>query len=118
MWRVTTAMPTQGRQDLPPMPRYGGDKERGTQTTRRRAQNAPAKSCAPNSPQAAGSIPPKLSDQFPPTVRFDLDTCGSMWHVFCLITVSGLTKGIIFGHEYGIWLASSQRVLADSEMDP
>ena len=70
------------------MPRYGGDKERGTQTNRRRAQNAPAKSCAPNSPQAAGSIPPKLSDQFPPTVRFDLDTCGSMWHVFCLITVS------------------------------
>ena len=32
--------------------------------------------------------------------------------------IPGLTKGIIFGHEYGIWLASSQRVLADSEMDP
>jgi len=30
---------------------------------------------------------------------------------------AGLTKGISFGHEYGIWLASNQRVLTDSEMD-
>ena len=84
------------------MPRYGGDKERGTQTTRRRAQNAPAKSCAPNSPQAAGSIPPKLSDQFPPTVRFDLDTCGSMWHVFCLTTVS-IRKSCVAVGVRGFW---------------
>jgi len=30
---------------------------------------------------------------------------------------AGLTKGISFGHEYGIWLASSRRVKADSDMD-
>jgi len=35
----------------------------------------------------------------------------------CVPFSSGLTKGISFGHEYGIWLASSQRLLADSEMD-
>jgi len=43
------------------------------------------------------------------------------WGVYCdLVCVleSGLTKGIIFGHEYGIGLVSSQRVLADNEMDP
>ena len=29
----------------------------------------------------------------------------------------GLTKGISFSHEYGMWLGSSHRVLADSEPD-
>jgi len=30
---------------------------------------------------------------------------------------AGLTKGISFSHEYGMWLGSSHRVLADSEPD-
>ena len=39
----------------------------------------------------------------------------SFWSI---LTRPYQTKIIIFGHEYGICLASSQRVLADSEMDP